>query len=117
EILTNREAIAVDQDSLGIQGLKYLAEDSLEVWFKPLTGGEWAACFLNRSRLPKKVLFDWKSHKIEDSFSGRAIDFSTSQWRIRDLWAHREIGTTRKPFSAEIPSHDVRMLRLQPARK
>ena len=117
EILTNAEAIAVDQDALGIQGLKYLALDSLEVWFKPLVDGEWAVCFLNRSKLPKKVAFDWKSHQVRDDFSGRAIDFSASQWKIRDLWAHREIGTTRKPFTAVIPSHDVRMLRLLPLKK
>jgi alpha-galactosidase len=31
EILPNREVIAIDQDSLGIQGYRYDATDSLEV--------------------------------------------------------------------------------------
>jgi alpha-galactosidase len=34
--LTNPEAIAINQDSLGVQGLRYSRKDSLEVWFKPL---------------------------------------------------------------------------------
>ncbi len=35
-ILTNKDVIAVDQDPLGIQGLKFSVKDSVETWFKPL---------------------------------------------------------------------------------
>jgi len=44
-ILTNADAIAVSQDALGIQGLKYKSEDGLETWLKPLSGGDWAVAF------------------------------------------------------------------------
>jgi alpha-galactosidase len=37
-ILKNKEMIAVNQDKLGIQGFKYLSEDGLEIWVKPLAG-------------------------------------------------------------------------------
>jgi len=39
EILTNKEAVAIDQDSLGIQGFRQTNADSLEIWYKPLKGG------------------------------------------------------------------------------
>jgi len=39
EILTNNEVIAIDQDSLGIQGFRHTGPDSLETWYKPLKGG------------------------------------------------------------------------------
>ncbi|HPR89632.1 MAG TPA: alpha-galactosidase, partial [bacterium] len=59
-ILTNVEAIAVNQDSLGIQGFRALVADSLQIWFKPLVRDEWAVCFLNRSKLAKPVTYAWK---------------------------------------------------------
>ena len=114
-ILTNGEAIAVNQDSLGIQGFKYSGQDSLEIWFKPLVRGEWAVCFLNRSKKAKNITFDWRTHKIHDELSKRAIDPALN-WKIRDLWEHKEAGTMKKPYAALIPGHDVRLLRLIPAR-
>ena len=35
-IIMNKEMIAVNQDSLGIQGLHYTDKDGLQFWFKPL---------------------------------------------------------------------------------
>src|SRR5919202_887529 len=55
EILTNREVIAVDQDSLGVQGFPYSSatSDGVEIWFKPLAGGDWAMAVLNRGTAPR----------------------------------------------------------------
>jgi alpha-galactosidase len=112
EILTNKEVIAVNQDSLGVQGFKYSAEDSLETWFKPLSNDEWAVCFLNRSSEMKPINFSWKDHLISDDFSKREIDFTKTIFSIRDLWAKNDIGTTEKDLITEVVSHDVVMLRL-----
>ena len=43
-IVTDRDVIAIDQDPLGVQGLRYATDNGLEIWFKPLAGGEWAFC-------------------------------------------------------------------------
>jgi alpha-galactosidase len=115
--LTDPEAIAVDQDSLGVQGLKYSAKDSLEIWFKPLVKGEWAVCFLNRSKLAKNVSFAWKEHKVVDDFSQNELDLTQKIYSIRDIWAKKDAGTTQKPFAGVIPPHDVKMLRLKPGAK
>jgi len=112
EILTHKEVIAVDQDALGIQGFKYSSEDSVETWFKPLKNGEWAVCFLNRSSVVKPVEFSWKDKTVSDSFSGKELNCNKTIYSIKDLWVNKNIGKTDKTFSAEVPSHDVVLLKL-----
>lgn len=114
DILTNKEVIAVDQDPLGIQGFKFLSEEGLETWLKPLSNNEWAVCFLNRSDELKKVNYDWKEHYINDGHSGKVMNCNETGYTIRDLWAKENTGTTAEPFTGAVPSHDVIMLRLTP---
>jgi alpha-galactosidase len=112
-ILTNRDVIAVDQDSLGVQGFKYSAADSLEIWFKPLVRGDWAMCVLNRGVRLRTVSFDWKKEQVADSLSRREARFGSSAYRLIDLWTKKDFGTTRKPMVAVVPGHDVLLLRLK----
>jgi alpha-galactosidase len=111
-ILTNKEVIAVDQDSLGIQGLRHSGEGELEIWFKPLVNGDWAMCVLNRSRAPEKFIFNWKEESVGDASSKREARFASTVYRVRDLWLKKDLGTTKEVLSAVIPGHDVLMLRL-----
>lgn len=113
QILTNREVIAIDQDSLGVQGFRYNDdEDGLEVWTKPLSHGDWAVCFLNRSAKTEKIDFDWSNHVIQDDLSGMALNTNEAVYAIRDLWKKKDLGTTKGKLDAEISSRDVLMLRL-----
>ena len=114
EILTNKDVIAVDQDSLGVQGFKYWAEDSLEIWFKPLEKDDWAVCFLNRSPEIKDINFSWKENAVSDTFSKRKADFSKIKYSILNLWTKENVGTTENNLVGKLPSHDVIMLRLTP---
>lgn len=114
EILTNKEAIAVDQDELGIQGFKCLKLDDLEVWAKPLKNNELAICFLNRGKETRSFDFDWEKQIIEDNFSQHYYDFQQKEYKVRDLWLRKDLGTTKKPLSVELGAHDVIMLRLSP---
>lgn len=116
EILTNKEAIAVDQDSLGIQAFSYAMNDKVEIWFKPLQNDEWAVCFLNRNVEAKPVEFTWSEHKVTDSYANREADFTSTTYKIRDLWAKKDIGKTDKKLSATLPGHDVLMFRLTPVK-
>jgi len=47
DILTNREVIAIDQDSLGKQGYRFMNHPGKEIWVKELSNKEWAVCFFN----------------------------------------------------------------------
>ena len=111
-ILTNGNAIAINQDILGIQGLKYKSEDGLETWLKPLNGSDWALCFLNRSAASKMIDFDWMKNIVNDEFSKRKLDASVETFKIKDVWTKKELGDTKKALKAEVPSHDVLMVRL-----
>jgi alpha-galactosidase len=112
-ILTNKEVIAVDQDSLGIQGFKQNNADSLEIWYKPLKNGDWALCFFNRGSKPVDFHYEWKDHIIVDHVAKLELRFDNQTYFLRDIWMKKDIGTTGKPFISKIPSHDVVMLRLK----
>lgn len=112
EILTNRGVIAVDQDSLGIQALRYAVKDSVETWMKPLKGGDWAVCFLNRAAEPKAIDFDWKTNVVKDTLSNRELNANAQRYAIVDLWTNKAMGTTEKALKGTVPSHDVLMVYL-----
>ena len=102
EILTNREVIAVDQDSLGRQGM-LVAESppELQVWSKPLADGSRAVALLNRSGA---------AAKITASFA--RIGLHGDSATVRDLWAHQDRGSFRRQYEAEVPPHAVVMVRV-----
>lgn len=113
-ILTNQEAIAINQDSLGIQGFKCFQKDRWEVWAKPLKNGELALCFLNRTQETITAVYDWNDIKwIKDDQLGFSYGFVQNVYSIRDIWAENDAGTTAKPFKAVLKPHDVVMLRLK----
>jgi len=112
EILTNKEVIAVDQDSLGIPGFRFRQENGIEVWYRPLNDEDWAVLFLNRSLETKDIFWDWRKNYTWDGISQRSFDCNKTTYSIRDLWEHKNIGTTEKPFRRKLISHGVAMLRL-----
>lgn len=117
QILTNHEAIAINQDKLGIEGFKFFKKDSLEIWYKPLAGGDWAVCFLNRNAADQNISYNWIDQKVEDKIFNRTTDFASVEYKVRDVWAHKELGVTNKPLVSKVPSHDVLMLRLSMVKK
>ncbi len=100
-ILTNREVIAIDQDPGGIQGHRITQEGPLEVWMKPLADGSKAVGLFNRS--------EWLM-QMKVNFSDMGISGSAS---VRDLWAHKDLGTFTGSFSAEVPRHGVVLVRIR----
>lgn len=111
-ILTNADAIAINQDPIGVQGLKVESVEGLETWVKPLSNGEWALCFLNRSAEPKTISYDWKTKVVKDEFAKRELNGASQQYNIKDVWTKKSLGNTKKPLKATIPSHDVLMVKL-----
>lgn len=113
EILTNKEVIAIDQDSLGVQGFRHAVKDSVETWYKPLKNGDWAICFLNRGTDTQAVELNWKE-VIQDTLSKTELNPVTTTYSIRNIWAKKDTGTTKnkKPLKLAVPGHDVVLLRL-----
>ena len=92
-ILTDKEAIAVNQDKLGKQGARVAKEGSTEVWSRPLADGGHAVGLFNRGADTAKVTAKWSDLGIQGSH------------QVRDLWEHAERGAITDAFSAEVPSH------------
>ncbi len=117
EILTNKEMISIDQDSLGLSAFKMDMPDSVELWVKPLKNNQWALCFFNRTGSNRKISLDWKDLHIRDGLSGRQLDFKESTYTLKDLWNKKTTtsGLTSKKLDYELASHDVLVFKLSSA--
>ncbi len=104
EILLNKEVIAVDQDPLGKQAQRVAKEGDLEVWARPLSDGAYAVGLFNRGASASKVTARWS----DVGLSGKA--------QVRDLWAHADRGPLADQFSADVPSHGVVLIKVQPSK-
>ena len=104
EILTNREVLAVDQDKLGILATRWMKYGALEIWFKPLDGGAYAFCFINRGSEPLDFNQDMKT-----TIKKYVID---GNYSIRDLWKHEDAGTSKENVKGTLAPHDVLMIKL-----
>ncbi|MBC7888472.1 MAG: glycoside hydrolase family 27 protein [Ferruginibacter sp.] len=111
-LLIDKDVLAIDQDTLGVQGFKYSDKDSLQTWFKPLGNGAWAVCFLNRSATPKQAQFNWKATMVTDAVTKTSLNAQTVTYKIFDVWTKKNAGTTDKNINASVAPHDVLMLRL-----
>lgn len=103
-ILLNPEVIAVDQDSLGAQGvIAWEPTPDLQVWSKKLRDGGIAIALLNRSSTAAKISANfWRA--------GLHVDSA----RVRDLWAHTELGKFKGDYATIVLGHAVVMLRVAP---
>ena len=112
DILTNKEVIAVNQDSLGIMAFLLSNEHDFDTWAKPLANGDWALVFVNMREEKRTLTFDWKKHPIKDDQFGKNLVFNDKEYELRDLFAHKNIGDTSSPLQIEIPGQDLLMLRV-----
>ena len=103
-ILLNKEVIAVDQDKLGVQGRRVSKTGDQEVWVKPLSGGARAVLLFNRGKDPVDFGVTWDQLGIPPK----------QRAKLRDLWAHRDVGRRSGFFTATVEPHGVVMLKVQP---
>jgi alpha-galactosidase len=104
DILTNKEVIAVDQDTLGRQGERVAKNGDLEVWSKQLKDGSRAVVLLNRGSAEQQITARW-----EDLGYPSSVNAS-----VRDLWQHKDLGKFAGKFSATVASHGVAMVTVKP---
>ena len=118
-IILNKDVIAIDQDKLGVQGLRFKSDSHIEYWFKPLEGGDWAFCILNRTEEPVSLEINWQEFNLTDhEVSHLSTDFESITYVVRDLWNKpakkaKEV-TTKKNINVTVPGHDVLLYRLTP---
>src|SRR5581483_7758645 len=104
DILTNKEAIAVDQDPLGRQGRRVAKDGDLEIWSKEMQDGSRAVVLLNRGASSHDITVEWREIGYPEHLSAA----------VRDLWAHKDLGKFTGKFSAPVESHGVVMITIRP---
>jgi len=104
DLLTNKEVIAVDQDSLGREGERVAKDGDLEVWAKQMKDGSRAVVLLNRGGSEKEITATWADLGYPDHLSAA----------VRDLWQHKDLGKFSARFSAPVASHGVVMVTVKP---
>lgn len=100
DILMNAEVIAIDQDPAGKQGTRIRAEGGSEVWAKPLKQkGAVAVVLFNRGEAAADISASWGE-----------VGLASAKAKVRDLWAHADLGVFTDSFKANVPPHGVMML-------
>lgn len=112
QILTNKDVIAVNQDTEGIEAWQYTVLDSTGVWVKPLAGGDLAVAFLNRSKDAHEINFTWTNHVFNDPHFDYSFDFTEEEYKIKNLWSGKKSGSTQKPTAFTVAGHDLNIYRL-----
>jgi alpha-galactosidase len=105
-ILTNKDVIAVDQDPLGKQGQRALKEGDLEVWVRPLQGGEHAVVLFNRGKTPANMKVAW-------DLLGLPNDQKAD---VKDLWSKKVTKNVSGSYGGKVAPHGVIMVRITPLR-
>jgi len=100
-ILTNKEVIAVDQDTKGAQGRRIAQEGPLEVWAKALADGGTAVGLFNRGESTNPVTVNFKDLGL----SGSA--------QVRNLWTHTDLGSFDGSYTVDVPRHGAIFLRVK----
>jgi len=103
-VISNKEAIAVNQDALGLQARRVSRDKGLEVWVGPLTGGRFAVALLNRSPASAMITLPWSALNATD----------TTKFSVRSIWDAKDMGVTNKAFTAQVPSQAAAYLTLSP---
>ena len=103
-MLENRQVIAIDQDSLGVQGYLLSGQGTTaQVWVKPLSNGDRAVALFNTGSTSQQI-----------TTSASAIGMrAANQYKLLDVWAN-QTSTTSGDITAAVPAHAVVLYRVTP---
>ena len=108
KILTNRNLIAVDQDSLGVQCKRIKTNGAEDVLVKPLCNDEFALCFFNKAKSSTVM-----SHSVNEIVSKTFVTTpAASSYEAVDLWSE-EVFEVSDIIKAEVPGHGIRIFKVR----
>jgi alpha-galactosidase len=100
-VLENDEVLAVDQDSLGKQGVCVSSGDDFRVYEKHLEDGSIAVGLFNLGTNDNlTVTANWSDLKIH------------GKRNVRDLWRQKDLGKFKKEFSMPVASHSAELVKI-----
>jgi alpha-galactosidase len=102
-ILTNRDVIAIDQDSLGKQGVRAYSEGEVEVWTRHLAGGSLAIAVLNAGDDDR-----YSTHPFHLNLARLGL---AARQTGKNLWTGKPIELTENQ-PIELARHEVLLVRI-----
>ena len=99
ELYLNKDMIAINQDSLGVQGHRISDKNGKQVWTKPLQNGDLAVALLNNNS---------STQTVECNFADLGVE---GEVEVRDAWKKKDLGPVSH-VSIELPAHGSALLRL-----
>ena len=114
EILTNKEMIAIDQDSLGISAFKMDLPDSVELWVKPLKNDRLGTLFFQSHGQHQKNKSGLEGPAYYRSIIRTESEFWRNHLRGVKCMGQKNQGVTKtdKKLEYSLPSHDVLVFKM-----
>lgn len=106
--LGNSDILALDQDSLGLQGAVVSSDGTTDILVKPLANGDRAVAFLNTGSATETA------STTTAAMGFTATGQSGCSFSVKDLWAGTT-STTTGAISASVPSDGTAVLRVTPS--
>ncbi len=108
KIISNRKAIAINQDKLGIQCRRIKTNGFTDVLVKPLSNKEVAVCLLNKTGGKKDVSFSIK----EIAGLGFTELPASDRYTVHDIWENTTFVASDN-ITANLDSHSVKLYKIQ----
>jgi alpha-galactosidase len=102
-IFSNKEVVAINQDPLGraAELVRRFSEEEYDVWAGPLAGDGMVVAVINWGAAERNITVKLPDVGIQ------------SAKKARDVWAATDLGGLDTTYFALIPSHGVKLLRLE----
>lgn len=108
QILTNKDVIAVDQDTLGIQCKRIKTNGAEDVLVKPLCNGEFALCFFNKANSETEM-----KYSVNEVVASAFVETPYSErYYVRELWSGDEFETTNV-IESKVKAHGVKIYKVK----
>ena len=101
QLLTNKEVIAVNQNSTNNRELRATENEIVWVADDPETGGKYVALFNINDENARTIEVSWDELEI------------SGEYKVRDLWAKKNTGKHREVFSAMVNPHGCGLYKLR----
>lgn len=107
KIVTNKAAIAINQDKRGLQ-CRRIKTGTVDILVKPLENKELAVCVFNKTNKPIEKEID-----IEDIAELNWVDLPEAlQYEVYDIWNDKTF-TTKEDIETTVPGHGVSLFRIK----
>lgn len=107
KIVTNKQLIAIDQDTLGKPAKRLKKVTGVDIIARPLANGDTALCLFNRSAGNKNIHLNLKELLADEYLDTPQSD----QYELHDLWSDER--NTASAVSASLPKHSVKVYRIK----